>query len=65
MGSSARNRKSGKPDKLPRTPSVAKMASEFLKRKGIPQDPLKPLNFRRKKSKDEVENKSEKMPEQD
>ena len=65
MGSSARNRKSGKPDKLPRTPSVNKMASEYLKKKGVPQDPLKPLNFRRKKPKGEVENDPEKMPEQD
>lgn len=63
MGSSARNRKSGKPDKLPRTPSVNKMASEFLKRKGIPQDPLKPLNFRKTKPKGAGDNVPEKMPE--
>jgi hypothetical protein len=65
MGSSARNRKSGKPDKLPRTPSVNKMASEYLKKKGIPQDPLKPLNFRRKKAKGEVENDPEKNSNED
>ena len=64
MGSSARNRKSGKPDKLPRTPSVAKMASEYLKKKGIPQDPLKPLNFRKRKGK-AAENDSEKKSEED
>lgn len=49
MGSSARNRKSGKPDKLPRTPSVNKKLKEFLKERGVAQDPLKPLNFRKKK----------------
>lgn len=41
------------------------MASEYLKRKGVPQDPLKPLNFRRKKLKGAVEIDPEKMPEQD
>jgi hypothetical protein len=51
MGSSARNRKSGKPDKLPRTPSVAKKLTEFLKGRGVPQDPLKALDFRVKKPK--------------
>jgi hypothetical protein len=65
MGSSARNRKSGKPDKLPRTPSVNKMASEDLKKKGIPQDPLKPLNFRKKKLKKDAEADPEKDSDQD
>jgi hypothetical protein len=64
MGSSARNRKLGKPDKLPRTPSVAKKASEYLKKKGIPQDPLKPLNFRKRKVKD-LETAPEKTPDKD
>ncbi len=44
MGSSARNRKSGKPDKLKRTPSVAKKLKEFLKSRGVRQDPIKPLD---------------------
>lgn len=64
MGSSAQNRKSGKPDKLPRTPSVAKRAAEYLKSKGIRQDPLKPLDFRKRKSKD-AENNSAKPTEHD
>lgn len=64
MGSSARNRKSGKPDKLPRTPSVAKKASEYLKKKGIPQEPLKPLNFRKRKV-PAAETNPEQIPNQD
>lgn len=47
MGSSARNRKSGKPDKLKRTPSVAKKLREFLRSRGLPQDKIKPLDFRK------------------
>ena len=47
MGSSARNRKSGTPDRQPRTPSVAKKLTEFLRKKGIPQDPMRPLDFRK------------------
>ena len=47
MGSSASNRKSGTPDRQPRTPSVAKKLTEYLRTKGIPQDPMKPLDFRR------------------
>lgn len=41
------------------------MASEYLKKKGIPQDPLRPLNFRRKKAKGETENEPEKNSEED
>ena len=52
MGSSAANRKSGKPDKLPRTPSVAKKLKEFLAGRGLPQDPIRPLDFRKKKAKE-------------
>jgi hypothetical protein len=51
MGSSARNRKSGKPDKLKRTPSVAKKLREFLENRGVSQDPIKPLDFRAPKRK--------------
>lgn len=49
MGSSAKNRKSGKPDKLKRAPSVMKKLNEFLTNRGVPQPPLKPLDFRGKK----------------
>lgn len=54
MGSSARNRKSGKPDKLKRTPSVAKKLKEFLASRGVPQDPIKPLDFRAPKPKNKT-----------
>jgi hypothetical protein len=46
MGSSARNRKSGKPDKLKRTPSVAKKLAQFFEDRGIKTEAIKPLNFR-------------------
>lgn len=49
MGSSARNKKSGKPDKLKREPSVAKKLKEFFERKGIKEQPIQPLDFRKKK----------------
>ena len=49
MGSSAQNRKSGKPDKLKREPSMAKKLKEFFTRKKLPQDRIKPLDFRKKK----------------
>lgn len=51
MGSSAQNRKSGRPDKLKRTPSVAKKLKEFLASRGVPQDKIKPLNFKALKPK--------------
>lgn len=51
MGSSARNRKSGKPDRLKRTPSVAKKLREFLRSRGLAQDKIKPLDFRKPKRK--------------
>lgn len=52
MGSSAKHRKSGTPDKLKRTPSVAKKLKEFFKRKGIDDEPIKPLDIRNKKKGD-------------
>lgn len=49
MGSSAKNKKSGSSDKLKRQPSVAKKLTEFFKKRNIEQEPIKPLNFRKKK----------------
>ena len=51
MGSSAKNRKSGKPDKLKREPSEMKKMKEFLTKRGVRQDPLKPLDFKNPKGK--------------
>jgi hypothetical protein len=49
MGSSARNKKAGKPDKLKREPSVAKKLNEYLDKKGVERKPIQPLNFRKRK----------------
>lgn len=49
MGSSAKNKKSGKPDKLKRQPSVAQKLKEFFTRRKLPQDRIQPLDFRKKK----------------
>lgn len=49
MGSAAKNKKSGKPDTLKRQPSVAKKLKEYFARKGLKDQPLQALDFRKKK----------------